>query len=149
MKLYSRFILLLAVAVLCAACSSPPPKTLGLQNDALRPCPDSPNCVSSLRGDVAPLVYSGERAAAQKRLREVILQLPGCSIVSAFDAYIHAACTSALFKFVDDLEVHLPADGGPAQVRSASRLGYSDLGVNRKRVEALRGLFQEDKEMAE
>jgi uncharacterized protein (DUF1499 family) len=58
--------------------------------------------------------------------------------VNETPGYLHAECRSALFGFVDDLELHLRVSEGVIAVRSASRLGYSDLGVNRRRVEILR-----------
>ena len=78
----------------------------------------------------------------------VFLALPGprrppriaapCFAAPETDDYLHAECRSALFGFVDDLELHLRASDGIIAVRSASRLGYGDLGVNRRRVESLR-----------
>ena len=64
-------------------------------------------------------------------------------IISLTDEYIHAECTSAVFGFVDDLELHLRPQEKLIAVRSAARLGYSDLGVNRKRVESLRAALRE------
>lgn len=67
-----------------------------------------------------------------------VSELPRTTIVTQTDNYLHAECQSALFGFVDDLELHLKAANAVIDVRSASRLGYSDLGVNRRRVEDLR-----------
>jgi uncharacterized protein (DUF1499 family) len=67
-----------------------------------------------------------------------VSSLPRTTIVDDSGQYLHAECRSAVFRFVDDLELHLRPDEGAIAVRSASRLGYSDFGVNRGRVETLR-----------
>jgi uncharacterized protein (DUF1499 family) len=108
----------------------------------LTPCPSSPNCVSSDAGDdthhVDPLrlVVPGEQA--WPAVRTAVLALRGVHIVWETAVYLHAECRSTLFGFVDDLELLLHPDDNVIAVRSASRLGYSDLGVNRRRVEYLR-----------
>ena len=66
------------------------------------------------------------------------LSVPRATVIHEADHYLHAECASAIFGFVDDLELHLRADEGVVAVRSASRIGYSDMGVNRRRVEGLR-----------
>lgn len=118
------------------------PQHIGLQGSHLARCPESPNCVCSddTRGahSIAPIGLAVPGAAAWAAAREAVLALPRTRIVSERDDYLHAQCTSALFGFVDDLELHLRADRGIIAVRSASRLGYSDFGVNRRRVERLR-----------
>jgi uncharacterized protein (DUF1499 family) len=75
---------------------------------------------------------------AWQAARSAVLSLPRTEIVSESDDYLHAECRSAMFGFVDDLELHLRPQSGSIAVRSASRLGYRDFGVNRKRVESLR-----------
>jgi uncharacterized protein (DUF1499 family) len=77
-------------------------------------------------------------AEAWRSAREVVMELPRTRIVKDKEDYLHAECRSAVFGFVDDLELQLRASERIIAVRSASRLGYSDLGVNRRRVEALR-----------
>lgn len=115
---------------------------LGPVDGRLRACPDSPNCVSSQAPDaghrVDPLPAGRDPAAALPGLRAVIEGMPRTQIVSAQGDYLHATFTSALFRFVDDLELLLDRGAGVVHVRSASRIGYSDLGANRKRVEAIR-----------
>ena len=71
-------------------------------------------------------------------VREAVARMPRTRIVAEADGYLHAECESRLLGFVDDLELHLRPDQGVVAVRSASRLGYSDMGVNRARVESLR-----------
>jgi len=109
----------------------------------LAPCPSSPNCVSSDAdpGDshhVAPFTLAVPAAEAWRVVRQVIEEQPRTRIVAHTDHSLHAECRSRIFRFVDDLELRLRPAEGIIAVRSASRIGHSDLGVNRKRVEALR-----------
>jgi uncharacterized protein (DUF1499 family) len=118
------------------------PKTLGVTGGQLRDCPPSPNCVcsdasrDSQRVDAFRLAKPPTEAWVS--LRESVAALPRTRIITDTGAYLHAECRSALLGFVDDLELQLRADAGVIAVRSASRIGYSDLGVNRERVRALR-----------
>ena len=73
--------------------------------------------------------------------REIVKESPRTLIVEETDEYLRAECRSALFRFVDDLELQLRPNEGIIAVRSASRVGYSDLGANRRRVEALRAML--------
>lgn len=111
----------------------------------LTPCPSSPNCVSSDAGDTAhyvdPLRLVVPEERAWPAVRTAVLALRGVHIVSETAVYLHAECRSALFGFIDDLELLLRQDDSVIAVRSASRLGYSDLGVNRRRVEHLRAVL--------
>ena len=115
--------------------------------DRLAPCPDSSNCVSSLSKDSAhriePLRYASTREVARRRLLEILRSLPRVRIVASEPTYIHAAFTSALFRFVDDVEFSLVDRVGVIHVRSASRVGYYDFGANRRRVEEIRRRFQQ------
>jgi uncharacterized protein (DUF1499 family) len=103
--------------------------------------------VSSDAGDgrhaIAPLVLAGPPDDAWRAVRAAVGALPRTRIVSETPASLHAECRSALFGFVDDLELELRAAEGVIAVRSASRVGYSDLGVNRRRVESLRAALRE------
>jgi len=110
-------------------------------------CPPSPNCVCSqsdpadAQHAIAPLRYTGDPAAALARLQAVIEALPRTRIVTAGDHYLHAECTSRLLRFVDDLECLVDPEASVIHLRSASRVGHSDLGVNRQRVETIRARF--------
>lgn len=121
------------------------PKNLGVHEGKLAPCPGSPNCVSSQASDsthaIEPLAFTGDAAIAMQRLRAIIEKMPRTRIVEGRADYLYAEFETAVLGFVDDVEFH--ADGAAIQVRSASRLGYSDLGVNRKRIEAIREAFQQ------
>ncbi|MCU0561118.1 MAG: DUF1499 domain-containing protein [Desulfobacterales bacterium] len=108
----------------------------------LKPCPNSPNCASSLSTDprhaVDPIVFSGRASEARQKLLSVIRAMPRARIVQAAGDYLHAEFESALLRFVDDVEFLIDEAQNRIQVRSASRAGYWDLGVNRRRVEEIR-----------
>ena len=124
------------------------PDGLGVTAGKLAVCPDSPNCVSSQSTDedhrVAPIAFTGDAKTAFERLKKIVRALPRCTVVKNEDRYVHAEVRSFLFRFVDDLELHLDSAAGVIHLRSASRLGHSDLGVNRKRVETIRNLFAKE-----
>lgn len=113
---------------------------------ALRPCPATPNCVSSESRDpaarIAPLAFQGSAEAAWRDLRWAI-QAAGGTIVEEDEEFLWATFTSRIFRFVDDMEFRQVAEEGVIHLRSGSRVGRSDMGVNRKRVEKLRALFQQ------
>ncbi len=117
---------------------SPPPKPS--IPAGLAPC-RRPNCASTRgEGTVEPLPYaSRERALA--RLRAVLAALPRTRVVIDQEGYLRAEVRSRLFRFVDDLEVLLDDGEQRIHLRSASRVGYSDFGVNRRRLEEIRRLF--------
>ena len=126
------------------ACGS---STTGMQNNRLKPCPDSPNCVSSFETDpshyVEPLHYQGSAADARQKLLSILNSTKRVKVVTSEENYIHAEFTSLVFRFVDDVEFYLDEKDPVIHVRSASRVGYSDLGANRKRMEAIRRQFIE------
>ena len=113
----------------------------------LPPCPASPNCVSSQAGDsahhIAPLAFTVQPEEALARLKQALLGEPRTTIVTEEGSYLHAEVRSFLFRFVDVVEFMLDADRHVIHVRSASRTGYSVLGVNRRRVERLRKAFND------
>jgi uncharacterized protein (DUF1499 family) len=117
------------------------PTNLGIHDGKFAPCPSSPNCVNSQSQDshrIAPLTYSGSPDAAFDQLKAVIRATPRTQIITETDDYLYAEFTSALMGFVDDVEFYLNRDAGEIEVRSASRLGESDLGVNNQRIETIR-----------
>jgi uncharacterized protein (DUF1499 family) len=113
----------------------------GLAAGQLAPCGAAPNCVCSepaASGDphwIAPLALAGDAQRRQAALQAAITALGGRTVTAQGD-YLHAVFESRWFRFVDDVEFRLLPDR--VELRSASRVGYSDLGVNRRRVEALR-----------
>lgn len=136
-----------AASVLSCSGSGKTAIKLGVTDGKLAPCPDSPNCVSSQAGDavhkIEPLAYKTDRTDAFSRLVTVIKGMKRTRIISSTDNYIHAEFTSKIFRFVDDVEFYFTNAGKVIHVRSASRVGYGDMGVNRKRVEEIRMLFTE------
>lgn len=126
-------------------------KAMG-QNDstgwALSPCGTKPNCVSSQstseRHKTEPFKLDGSGIAAIRKLQTIIAALPGTTIIRAEDIYLHAEFKSRLFGFVDDVEFLADEKQGRVDVRSASRVGYYDFGANRRRVEKIRSLYDQE-----
>lgn len=116
--------------------------TPGLCDGSLADCPAAPCCVSTVAcrpaRRVAPIGYPVSRAEVHTILVDVLRGWPRTEIVTVEDDYIHAVQRSRCFRFADDLECHLPAAERLVHMRSAARLGWYDLGVNRGRVERLR-----------
>lgn len=118
----------------------------GLTGGLLARCPDSPNCVCSEQADdaghyLAPLLLPHGVTSDTLPLLKSTIQDMGGSIQSEDDCYLAATFSSAFFGFVDDLEIRLDPAQKTIHVRSASRVGYSDLGVNKKRVKLFKKLF--------
>jgi uncharacterized protein (DUF1499 family) len=137
----------IVLAALLTSCSGKPPDTLGIRGGRLADCPDKPNCLCSDDRREAhgtdPLVYTGAAAEAWSALRQAVEDYPRTRIVTDTGEYMHAEFTVSIFGFVDDVEFHLRPEQGIIALRSASRLGYSDLGVNRRRIEKLRRTLQD------
>ncbi|AOW98682.1 hypothetical protein BJP34_03780 [Moorena producens PAL-8-15-08-1] len=119
------------------------PTNIGIQSSGqLAPCPNTPNCVSSYSQDaehgIEPLAYNSTPTEAMAKLKIVIENLERTQVIEEKDNYLYAQFTTPLMGFVDDVEFLLDDSAKVIHVRSASRLGKSDLGVNRKRVEIIR-----------
>ncbi|NCJ06980.1 DUF1499 domain-containing protein [Synechococcales cyanobacterium C] len=123
------------------------PDTLGVSAGQLAPCPDTPNCVASQAADpahaITPLAYGTSRDQARDTLTALIQNQPRTQIIEQTEDYLYAECRSRLLGFVDDVEFYLPPQTPVIEMRSASRLGQSDLGVNRRRLEQIRLAMQE------
>ena len=121
------------------------PNDLGVRNGLLKPPPDSPNAVSSQATGgyprIEPLRYKGSAEPAMAALKSIIESTPRTSIVEERADYLYVEFSSRLLGYVDDVEFYFPPDEQIIHLRSASRLGYSDLGVNRKRIENIRAKF--------
>lgn len=130
-----------------AAHVSPAPENLGINGGKLSLCPDSPNCVSSQesRGShsVPPIKASGTTDQVMTKIQTGITAMGG-KIITRNGPYLHAEFRSKWIRYVDDLECIFDESAGKIDIRSASRLGYSDLEVNRKRVEELRRLIGDE-----
>lgn len=149
-----KLLALAALAVLAAvlglwlaARSSREPLELGLVNNQLRPCPETPNCVSSFGASgealVAPLATGEGVFPAFAAMLSILRSRADCEVVEVTDNYVHATARTGFFGFVDDVELHLDANAQLLHVRSASRVGHSDLGANAKRVAELRLALEE------
>ena len=137
-------LLIVAGMFVLASCGGAMPK-LGIDSGRLKPCPDTPNCVSSLATDEQHFIEPILVSANPEQTRDIILksldEFSRVKVIEAQANYIHAEFTSKIFRFVDDVEFYFPAsESGVVRIdiRSASRVGSSDLGVNRKRMEAIR-----------
>lgn len=118
------------------------PENLGVRDGLLAACPASPNCVSTSaereQQRIEPLVLTSTDVEELTDVVErIIRETSRWKAVERQPGYWHIECTSLICRFVDDLEVWLDTDSQLVHVRSASRVGYSDMGVNRKRVEML------------
>lgn len=138
---------LLASGLLLFAATSCVGAQVGLDGGALRPCPGSPNCVSSEAGPgeaswVPPLQIPPGRSPEGALNTLAVLLEARARLEVREPSYLHAVFTTRLLRFRDDFEARLDAEAGLIHVRSASRLGYSDLGANRRRVESIRVAFQ-------
>jgi len=120
------------------------PSNLGVKDGRLAPCKRSPNCVSSQAdpGDrehyIAPIPFRGSMV----ELRKAVESMERSTVISSEPNYLYAEYRTRLLRYVDDLELYYDEAAGLVHVRSASRLGRRDFGVNRKRVEALRSTIQ-------
>ena len=142
-----KILVFLASLISLTGCAGARPD-LGINNGALTPCPKTPNCVNSQaiggKQYIQPIRYTGTQKEARNRLLQVLDSIKRTNILTARENYIRAETTSALFRFVDDMEFYLPeeqADETLIHIRSASRIGSFDFGVNRKRIERIRSRF--------
>ena len=137
----------LVSVLLIAGCGGTTPD-LGINNGELTPCPNTPNCVNSQavgeKQYIQPIRFPGTRQEARTRLLQILQSEKRTKTLTAQENYIRSEFTSAFFRFVDDVEFYFPKElGGETiiHVRSASRVGRSDLGTNRKRIERIRHKF--------
>ncbi|MFT2091549.1 DUF1499 domain-containing protein [Paraglaciecola sp. 2405UD69-4] len=140
-----KFILASVSSVwLLTGCSSTPP-VLGVINGQLTPCPEKPNCVSSFAKDkahyIAPIQHTGTALDIKNDIFNVLKNMPNSMATQTQDNYVRAEFTSKVFRFVDDVEFYFPdteTNNTTIHIRSASRVGHSDFGVNQERVEQIR-----------
>lgn len=147
-RMLSSIVTLVAVVVVAFAVlgwwsARSAPAALGLVNGRLAACDAAPHCVCSDAGEggdsthsVAAIVLPTVDDTTRWRIVREVLAASGGTVNREEQSYLHATYTSRLFRFVDDLELRM--DGAQLHIRSTSRVGYSDLGANRQRVEDLR-----------
>jgi uncharacterized protein (DUF1499 family) len=130
------------VALAAGGCTALTGGDRGVVDGALAACPPAPHCVGSgetvASRQVAPLPLGGDADATWRRLAGIVGAMPRTRIVTQRDDYLHAEVRSAVFGFVDDVEFLRVDAAGKVEVRSASRVGYYDFGVNRDRIETIR-----------
>lgn len=147
-----RLVLLLTIAVAVVVIvlrNTRIPDTVGIHQGRLAPLPSTPNAVSSQTDDskrhVAPLPFSGSLEQSRAALLEAIRSYPGTvRIETETPSYIHCVFTTDILRFRDDVEFLLDGQNRLIHFRSASRVGYSDLGANRRRYETLAGLYRRE-----
>ncbi len=142
----NRLLTLVAIGFFFTGCAGSP--RIGVTEKRLAPCPSSPNCVTSQTDMTAgqyvePISYAGSRQQAGSALLSVLDSMDRARVVAAEENYIHAEFRSRVFRFTDDLEFYFPEAPSIIEIRSASRSGYYDFGVNKNRVETIRKLFRE------
>lgn len=141
--------LLLLIAGQAGLLKGKAPDDLGLKDGKLKRPSRTENSVSSQAdlwpdhpqqkyASIAPFKVSGDGSAEMKKIADALKAMPRTVIIKQEPGYIYAQCTTALLKFTDDVEFALDASKGIIDVRSASRLGRKDFGVNRARIEAIR-----------
>ncbi|HTI68852.1 MAG TPA: DUF1499 domain-containing protein [Candidatus Limnocylindria bacterium] len=136
-------VVVVGLGVLSAMSNAP---TLGATDGQLTPCPARPNCVCSMdpeakSGPITPLAFTGDPTEALQRLKKAVLTLPRMRLIEESQGYLRFEATSRIFRFRDDVEFLLDEKAQVIHVRSASRVGYGDMGVNRARVEKIRAKF--------
>jgi len=118
---------------------------VGIEDGRLKPCPDKPNCVCSENkaadSYIAPLSIHGSIHEAWTSAKQAIRELGG-KFEKEGDGYLWATFRTRILRFTDDVELRMDEESRVIHVRSASRLGHSDLGVNKKRIESLRSRFE-------
>lgn len=143
--MWSRVPLLSAALLGLVSCHGTRPDIVGRGLDGIAPCPSTPNCVSTYASDsahaIAPITFQGEADEAMERLVAVVNNMERTEIVTRSDRYLYVEFTTKVWRFVDDVEFVVDDSSSTIQFRSASRLGKSDLGVNRDRMEEVRRRF--------
>jgi uncharacterized protein (DUF1499 family) len=135
-------LLIIIIGIMWARTASRP--ELGIHNDKLLPLPNLPNCVATQSGDTTqrmePIHYATDREEAHTKLLHILNQMPRTTLIQSEPEYIHIVFRSAFFGFPDDVEFQFTDN--KIHFRAAARLGHSDLGVNRKRMENIKQLFK-------
>ena len=146
----NKFSVVLLSFLAFAGCSGTRPD-LGIHNGSLMPCPKTPNCVNSQTDGekhyVEPIRFMGTQQKARDRLLQVLESEQQAKVFEIREDYIRTEFTSVLFRFIDDVEFYFPeTQSGEIliHIRSASRLGHFDFGVNQKRVEQIRKRLNEN-----
>ncbi|MFX1326129.1 MAG: DUF1499 domain-containing protein [Promethearchaeota archaeon] len=120
-------------------------KPIGIKDGKFYPCPKSPNCVStqstSEKHKMSALSYNSSIEEAKRKIKDIIGTFKRTILISEEETYLHFEFRSATFKFVDDVEFYFDGSARLIHFRSASRVGWSDLGVNKKRMKKVSELY--------
>lgn len=139
--------IVLLVLFLAANKNSVVPSNLGVKEGRLSPLPDSPNAVSSQTNQVGkrvePFPFSGGLEQTKALVKQAAADFGGAQILAEKPDYLHLVFTVPFIPFKDDVEFFFSEQERVVHYRSASRVGYSDLGVNQKRYERLRSLYEQ------
>ncbi len=134
------------VGVLLVLNSKSKPAAIGVTDGKLAPCPQSPNCVSTQTDQpekqMASLKFTGSADEAREKIIAILKSMPRTRLVKQSEKYLHFEARSLLLRFVDDIEFLIDPEQKQIDFRSASRIGHSDLGVNRDRMETITHIFQ-------
>jgi uncharacterized protein (DUF1499 family) len=117
------------------------------ENKTAKPCPDSPNCVSSLANDsraIEPFTLIVDPLEGWQKIISTLSKMERVKVIHSSEETVHAEATSLIFRFVDDIDLAFNKEEKRIDIRSASRIGYSDFGINRKRLEELRARLQHE-----
>ena len=159
-KWFVIIVVLLIVVALAAGqlglLQGTPPTDLGVRDGKLKPPSLTENSVTSQAAlypdhpqrkyaDIAPLPLKGDGPATLAKIKAIVESMDGAKVIKSEPGYLYAQFTSKLMKFVDDVEFWFDPAANAIQVRSASRVGRGDLGVNRKRIEAVRAALEAGK----
>ena len=147
--MFKTILIILLFGSILSSCSDEKLPLVGIRESRLTPCPDSPNCISSQGSDsaytVEPLTYDSEAEKIIADLKVVVGSMKGATLVSESAAYLHVEFQSDVFRFIDDVEFMVDDMAKVVHVRSASRVGYYDFGVNRRRIEKIRQAWNQKK----
>ncbi|MFW5443911.1 MAG: DUF1499 domain-containing protein [Methylococcaceae bacterium] len=140
-KLYCTYVFLFAFIVNAYAAEEMP---LTMK---LTPCPNSPNCVSSQSksafSQISPLSYKMSEIQAIDKIKKIMLEMPRTTLIKETDQYLHIEYRTAILKFVDDVEIIINDTEKVIHLRSASRLGFWDIGANKRRINGIKKKFRE------
>ena len=135
----------MTVGLMIWARTAEAPTNLGVTNNQLAPCPDSPNCVATQTALpaqlMAPLPYTGSLTEAKAQLRTIVNAMPRVTLTTEQENYLAFVFRSRLMSYPDDVEFYFDDAAKLLHFRSASRLGEGDMGVNRTRMEAISQAF--------
>ncbi len=137
-------ILFLFLFLFLAGCQSERPQKLGIHGAQLYPCSEKPHCRSSYSAQkdekhyIKPLRMIESKELAYKKIQGILSKYKSAKIIKMDPSYIHAEFTSSIFKFIDDIEFHFVWEKKMIHIKSSSRIGYWDLGSNKKRIEEIK-----------